>query len=285
MNVSLISQTFKKIGTFVGSLKNVAVQTYRLAPVRLKDAKTKTRTEREMIRVNNEALIPVCFLGLSQFVPIFGNVFVLAALAWPRQIQAEAFFNAEELRRVRLEEHAEKLTARILVEEALSSASQPYSAAHFERTGRFHVPALIDAQYLQALCMSNALFASHAIYRIAPSFLLKSRLNKRAREVAEDDELLRAAAASPVSPAGPASSGSSALSSRDPLEDLSHEELASACTRRGADPTLSRDECLTYLRQWLTLKSAQAGGGAADEASRHSRLVHVLALGLPSRFE
>ena len=266
----LARDTFRKIGAFVGSLKTVAVQTWRLVPVRRKEVKSRSRAEREQVRINNAALVPVTFLGLSQFIPVLGNIPVLLALAYPRQMLSEAFYTPDQLALVRQEEYAEKVMARRAVADALCSAQGVYtSLTHFQKKGRFHLPTCREQSHLEALCRSNALFASHRLYSILPGSLLKSSLVQRAREIAQDDELLR--------PALALESASAAFSDT---------ELLTACTRRGSKPTLCRDESLLYLRSWLTLRCHQtpSDGVPVDEGSRLSLLAHSLALGLPSGF-
>lgn len=261
MSVTVARDTFRKIGAFVGSLKTVVMQTWRLVPIRRK--LVKNRAEHEEVRVNNAALVPVTFMGLAQFIPILGNLPVLLALAYPRQLLSEAFYTPEQLAAVRLEEFSEKVVARRAVAEALKSADGAYTNwTHFQAAGRFHLPTCPHA-HLHSLCRSNALFATHALYNVLPDSVLKSSLVQRAREIAQDDELLRPALA---------------------LEALSDAELLTACTRRGAPPTLSRDECLGYMQSWLGLKCHQPPTNGVDEASRHSLLAHSLALGVPSGF-
>lgn len=199
---------------------------------------------------------------------MLGNVPVIAALYFPRQLLSESFHSPEVLMKIRTEEHEEKVSARAKLVEILSSTLTGYSVDSYSKKGPYHLSTLPDSTHLSLLCACNAMFPSTSLYKynLLPSFIMRSSLSKRAKEIQLDDEMLRA---------GPVR-----------LEDVSTEDLLSASVRRGSSPTLSRDECISYLRKWLNLKSTNRKADSdSDSDSFHSVLAHVLALGLPSKFE
>jgi len=221
-------ETWSRIGVFLGSLKGVVVQTYKLAPLRAKERTQLSRAQIEALRENTEALVPTVFLAMSQFVPVAGNIPVIAALAYPRLLLSTAFFDETQLRAIRDEEWKEKEAARgVLLSSVLL---QPDSA-----------PAPLETlppQHLAELSKAQALYANKIIYaaadKIGPPFSLfiRRKLEKRASEIEMDDALLREL------PGG--------------LEEgLTEAEALTAATRRGASPQLTKAESLEFIQKWL----------------------------------
>jgi hypothetical protein len=221
-------ETLTRIGVFLGSLKGVVVQTSKLAPLRVKHRTQLTRTQIEALRENTEALVPTVFLAMSQFVPVLGNVPVVAAIAYPRLLLSTSFFDATQLRTIREEEWKEKEAARgVLLSSALV---QPESAPAPLET--------LPSKHLAELSKAQALYANKIIYAAADqiglpfSVFIRRKLEKRASEIEMDDVLLREL------PGG--------------LEEgLTEAEASTAATRRGASPQLTKAECIEFIEKWL----------------------------------
>lgn len=268
---------YAKIQQFLGSLKKVAVETWRLLPVRRK--LLKSRAELEKIRENNESLIPMVILIAAQFVPVLGNIPVLVALGYPRLLLTASFWSDEQCLEIRAAEFLEKESAREVLLQIIERLKDP-------RPTQFSVQALVQDladrgigledvsnSHLAELAKANALYSSPMVYELirAPllntvfATLVRKRLEKRASEISRDDELLRVIAADPEKEGGG-------------LDKLELPVLITACTRRGSSPVLDRDQCLAYLGQWL------ATPVLTSAANKKHPLLFCHALALPGLF-
>lgn len=247
-------QVYGKIQQFLGSLKAVALTSYRLVPVRSKAV--KTRSEIEQIRENNKSLLPLTILVLSQFVPFLGNIPILLVLAYPRHFLTSSFWSPEQLAEIRALEFEEKLAARKVLQVLIG---QTPAAAASAVAGDCRGLDSLSGVHLSELSKANSLYANTIIYRTletplqpVSAALIRKKLGKRAREIASDDALLR------LMPPGE-------------LKELQAAELLTACTRRGSSPALDKDESIAFLQQWLAKESSKPG------APPHL-LCHALAL-------
>lgn len=269
---------YAKIQQFLGSLKKVAVETWRLVPVRHKAI--KSRAELEKIRENNESLIPMVILVAAQFVPVLGNIPVLVALGYPRLLLTVSFWSDEQCAAIRAAEFLEKESARLALLQIIESLKHPrptqFSVQEWLQDLADRGIGLEDVSnsHLAELSKANALYSSPMVYELlrAPllstvfAALVRKRLEKRASEIAGDDWLLRSIAAAPENEGGG-------------LDKLDLPMLRTACTRRGSSPVLDKDQCLAYLGQWL---ATQVPTSAADK--KHSHLLFCHALALPGLF-
>jgi len=245
--VAAAKLVYARVQQFLVSLKKVAVTTYHLVPVRNKAI--KTRAELEKIRQNNESLVPLTLLVMCQFVPILGNIPVLIALAAPRFLLTSCFLNEEQLAQIRAHEFNEKIAARIQLDKLTAAES-------LDAQGKSLVDLADD--HMSSLSKANALYANTLIYRalttplrpISATFI-RRKLVKRTTEIASDDVLLKALQ----------------------LESLELSELLTACTMRGSSPTLNKEECLAYLRRWVS--------GSGNQKETPLLLCHRIARGLP----
>lgn len=246
-------QIYQRVQLFLTSLKGVVVTTYRVIPLRQKNP--KTRAEVELIRENNESLVPTVFLALSQFVPVLGNLPVLLAISYPRQMLSKSYWDDNLLTTIRNEEYAEKEASRqILLNIIGNKISRQYQPPPVNELQREH---------LVHLARANALYANSFVYKTIPPFtsistiFIRNKLSKRVQEIQADDEMLVA------------------MSANGGLESMASQELLTACTRRGASPTLQRDELIAYLLNWL---SSSVHKTSSSEGSCISSFSHALAL-------
>jgi hypothetical protein len=242
--VSTAKLVYGRVQHFLVSLKHVAVTTYRLARVRQKTV--KTRTELEQIRENNESLLPVTLLVLCQFVPVLGNIPILGALAYPRQLLTISFWSPEQLASIREIEFKEKEAAREILVKILAGGDGANGVSDEVKAlvARDQKVEELPTVHLTELAKANALYANNLIYSAValPIFgpisvaLIRKKLTKRAIEIASDDAILR-------------------NMRNEELSALTASELLTACTRRGSSPHLDKDQCLAFLTQWLSKES------------------------------
>jgi len=217
----------------------------------------RTRAQQELIRINQAALKKVGVLFVCQLIPIVGNIPVLVAIAYPKQLLTHHFWSSEQ-RQAYLEEDfsLRKSSARQLINLVLENdkhsnsnqtkgpvvSSSPINLDGFistldEPTFQLWMTMIetrkialnADRKYLTLLSINNNISEYPILYRTCPLSILKHLLSQRVKEIVEDDVKLH----------------------REGINTLNVQELRDACLRRGFQPIKDEPLLRNNIDLWL----------------------------------
>lgn len=224
-----------------------------------------TRHEKNLLRSNVDSLKKISVFFALQAVPIIGTIPILVALKYPRHILTHHFWTNEQKVIFHMDESMERHQYSHVLS-ALTAEEKDLGIQPLEFVSRNH---------LELLSGAIGITSHKIVLKLAPAFMLRSWLRKRAKEIAEDDYDIYK---------------DYLLKGKPVLDGECPESLLDACKRRGFNysRSLLRYEILTKFETNETMEDFKNRMRADLEqwvkksvrmsADNHAELLYAIAL-------
>mmetsp|Transcript_12391 Transcript_12391/g.12010 ORF Transcript_12391/g.12010 Transcript_12391/m.12010 type:complete len:281 (-) Transcript_12391:108-950(-) len=254
----LTSIYLKQVRSFPNAFKKLFLETKTVANLRYAKSLGRPLTRREciMVKKNSESLGKVALFAVVQAIPIIGWLPMLVAIAYPRYLLTEHFWNDEQKELFMRQEYMERCKYALELRDHIDSLSTiTIQFSMFNLGGKFTSLGSLSRRHIKLLAGANAIHGSYMSHRFTPSFMTQWTMEKVASFILNDDRLLNT----------------------EGIEDLTNEELKEALLQRGFNiPSDFNTDISIHqhaLRSWLHITTSREA-----PISLSSYILHAMAL-------
>lgn len=242
MMSKLTTNYLKQVQSFPSAFKSLFLETKNVLSLRNAKRLGRPLTRREclLVKKNSESIGKVALFAIVQSIPIIGWLPMLVAIAYPRYLLTEHFWNEEQKELFMRQEYVERCIYALELRDHIDSISPiAIQFSMFNLSGKFTSLGSLSSKHIKLLAGANAIHGSYLTHRFTPSFITQWAMEKVASFILDDDRLLGI----------------------EGIDDLTNEELKEALLQRGFHLPSDFNSDISFhqnsLRLWLQIQISE----------------------------